>query len=304
MAMRVATFAVSDQMIAAALRTQATMANQQIQQASGQISQDFGGLGSSSERVINLQVSVTRSQSYVDAASLADSKVQVMYSAVGSMTDIITNLRSLLTAGSLSSSTQSATIVQSAQDMMQQMAGLLNTQYNGEYVFGGAQTNTAPVDLTDPTYVADTASATTADTSYYQGDSQLASVRVSDNQTVSYGVTADNSAFEQAMRALKLVATSSPLTSATLTSALSLASSALDATSAVQTKLSNAASAMETASAQQTDYQSFAKTLGDSLTSVDVAAVTAQLATYQAQLTASYSAISKVQSMDLASYLH
>ncbi len=177
---------------------------------------------------------------------------------------------------------------------MQQMAGLLNTQYNGEYVFGGAQTNTAPVDLTDPTYVADTASATTADTSYYQGDSQLASVRVSDNQTVSYGVTADNSAFEQAMRALKLVATSSPLTSATLTSALSLASSALDATSAVQTKLSNAASAMETASAQQTDYQSFAKTLGDSLTSVDVAAVTAQLATYQAQPTASYSAISKV----------
>lgn len=304
MAMRVATFAVSDQMIAAALRTQATMANQQIQEASGQISQDFGGLGSSSERVINLQVSVTRSQSYVDAASLADSKVQVMYSAVGSMTDIITNLRSLLTAGSLSSSTQSATIVQSAQDMMQQMAGLLNTQYNGEYVFGGAQTNTAPVDLTDPTYAADTASATTADTSYYQGDSQLASVRVSDNQTVSYGVTADNSAFEQAMRALKLVATSSPLTSATLTSALSLASSALDATSAVQTKLSNAASAMETASAQQTDYQSFAKTLGDSLTSVDVAAVTAQLATYQAQLTASYSAISKVQSMDLASYLH
>ncbi len=94
MAMRVATFAVSDQMIAAALRTQATMANQQIQQASGQISQDFGGLGSSSERVINLQVSVTRSQSCVDAASLADSKVQVMYSAVGSMTDIITNLRS------------------------------------------------------------------------------------------------------------------------------------------------------------------------------------------------------------------
>lgn len=304
MAMRVATFAISDQMITAALRTQSTMANQQIQEASGLVSQDFGGLGSTSQRVINLQVSVTRSQSYVDSGALADSKVQVMYSAVGSMTDIITNLRSLLTGASLNSSTDSATIVQSAQDMMQQMAGLMNTQYNGEYVFGGARTDTAPVDLTDPTYAADAASATTADTSYYQGDSQLASVRVSDSETVTYGVTADNSGFEQAMRALKLVATSSPLSSTTLNDALALASSALDATSAVQTKLSNAASAIETAGSRQTDYQSFAKTLGSSLTDVDVAAVTAQLSTYQAQLTASYSAIAKVQSLNLASYLH
>lgn len=38
MAMRVATFGISEQMIAAALRTQSTMANQQIQEASGQVS--------------------------------------------------------------------------------------------------------------------------------------------------------------------------------------------------------------------------------------------------------------------------
>eukprot|EP01035_Chromulina_nebulosa_P042364 gene42364-57347_t len=55
-------------MIAAALRTQSTMANQQIQEASGYISSDFGGLGATSQQVINLQVSVTRSQSYVSAA--------------------------------------------------------------------------------------------------------------------------------------------------------------------------------------------------------------------------------------------
>ena len=36
---------------------------------------------------------------------------------------------------------------------------------------------------------------------------------------------------------------------------------------------------------------------------LDVAAVTAQLSTYQAQLTASYAAISKIQSLNLASYL-
>ena len=81
--MRVATFAISDQMIAAALRTQSVMANQQIQESSGLVSEDFAGLGSSSQRVLNLQVSVTRAQTYIDAATLANNKVQVMYSVVG-----------------------------------------------------------------------------------------------------------------------------------------------------------------------------------------------------------------------------
>ncbi|WP_315835673.1 flagellin [Bradyrhizobium prioriisuperbiae] len=303
MAMRVATFAINDQMITAALRTQATMANQQIQEASGLISSDFAGLGATAQHVINLQVSVARSQSYIDASSLADSKVQVMYSAVGSMADVITNFRSLLTGASLSSATGSASTIQSAQAMMEQIAGLMNTQYNGEYVFSGGRTDTAPVDLSDSTYAANTASASTPDTSYYQGDSQAASVRVSDSQTISYGVTADNTGFEEALRALKLVANSSSLDSTTISQALALASTALDDTSVVQTKLANAASAIETASSGQTEYQSYLKTLGTSLTSVDVAAVTAQLSTYQAQLTASYSAIAKIQGLNLASYL-
>jgi flagellar hook-associated protein 3 FlgL len=117
-------------------------------------------------------------------------------------------------------------------------------------------------------------------------------------------VTADNTAFEQALRAMNLVANNSPLSTATLTEALNLTTSAVDAVGVVSSHISSSASAVETASSYQTDYQSFAKDLGSNLTSVDVAAVTAQLSTYQAQLTASYAAISKIQSLDLATYLH
>ncbi|MDR3468611.1 MAG: flagellin [Xanthobacteraceae bacterium] len=301
MVMRVATFAQSDQMIAAALRTQAVMANEQIQESSGLTSSDLAGYGSDSQRVVNLQVSVTRSQSYIDSASLADSKVQVMYSAVGSMTDIITSLRSQLSAATTGSSSETASVINSAQQMLTEMGSLLNTQYDGEYVFGGASTSTAPVDLSS--FSSGTGSTTTADTSYYKGDHEVASVRVADDQTVSYGVTADNSAFEQVMRVLKFVANSSSLSSTDITNALNLASNALDATTTVQAKLSNSASQIEAASSRQSDYQSYAKTLSSDLTSVDVAAVTAQLSTYQSQLTASYSAISKIQSLSLASYL-
>jgi flagellar hook-associated protein 3 FlgL len=244
---------------------------------------------------------VTRAQSYIDSATLADSKVQVMYSAVGSMTDLITQLRSQLSAATTGSSTETASVISSAQQMLQEMGSLLNTKYDGQYVFGGGDTATEPADMTS--FSSGTGSLTTADTSYYKGDGETASVRVGDDQTVSYGVNADNSAFEQTMRVLKYVANSSTLSSSDITQALDLASSALDATSIVQSKLSSSASQIEAASSRQTDYQSYAQTLSGDLTNVDVAAVTAQISTYQAQLSASYSAIAKIQGLSLASYL-
>ena len=301
MMMRVATFAQSEQMISSALRVQSVMANEQVQESSGLQSEDFGGYGSGAGRVINLQVSVTRAQSYIDASNLADNKVQAMYSAVGSVTDIITQLRTQLSAATTGSSTATASVINYAQQAISQMQGLLNTQYDGEYVFSGARTDTSPVNLSS--YDTGTGSLTTSDTSYYKGDSEIASVRVSDSQSVPYGVTADNPAFEQVMRLLKYVGNSTTLSSSDISQALDLASNALDATSTVQAKLSTSASQIESASTNQSDYQNFAKTLSTNLTSVDVAAVTAQLSTYQAQLTASYSAIAKIQSMNLASYL-
>jgi flagellar hook-associated protein 3 FlgL len=301
MEMRVATFAQSDQMITSALRTQSIMANEQIEESSGVKSEDFAGYGSDTQSIINLQISVSRAETYIDAATQADSKVQVMYSAVGSVTDLITNLRSDLSAATTGSSSDTSSLISSAQDMLQEMGSILNTQYDGQYVFSGASTSTAPVDLTS--FDSGTGSLSTADTSYYQGDDQIASVQVSDDQTVDYGVTADNSAFEQVMRVLKYIANSSSLSSSDISSAASVASNALDAVSIVQSKLSDASSQIEEASSEQTSYKNYASTFGSDLTSVDVAAVTAQMSTYQSQLTASYAAIAKIDSMNLASYL-
>ncbi|MGC2778631.1 MAG: flagellin [Bradyrhizobium sp.] len=301
MTMRIATFSNSDQMISSALRTQATMANLQVQEASGLKSEYLAEYGADTQHVVNLQVSVTRAQSYIDAATLADSKVQVMYSAVGQVSDIVSQLRTALSAASSGSSTGTTSAISSAQQLLQQMAGVLNTQYDGQYLFGGARTSTAAVDTS--TFATGTGSLTTADTSYYQGDSELGSVRVSDGQSVTYGVTADNAAFEEVMRVLKFVANGSSLSGTDITAALKVADQAVDDVATVQAKLSDAASRIEGAKSQQTDFKSYAESLATDLTSVDVAAVTAQLSTYQAQLTASYSAISKIQSVNLASYL-
>ena len=52
------------------------------------------------QKVIHLQVLVTQSKSYESAASSADDRVQVMYSAVGSIVDLLSNDKSQLTSAS------------------------------------------------------------------------------------------------------------------------------------------------------------------------------------------------------------
>lgn len=302
MVARVATFALNDSMISAALRTQAKISERQIQTASGKVSADYGGLGATSKKVIDLQVSISQSKDYEDAASSADNRVQAMYSATGSIVDLLSSYKSELTSAISASGNDTSSLSSAAAGFMSEMASLLNTQYGGRYLFAGSRTETAPVDLSA---YSNTTSATDADTSYYTGDDQLASVKVSDSQYITYGATASNPAFEKAMRAFSMIAnaTSSPIDSSTLSDALDLATTALDGVTGVQTKLSLSATQLERAVSNQQTYQSDASTLSDSLTNVDVAAVTAEISTYQAQLEASYSAISKIQSLRLSDYL-
>lgn len=301
MSMRVATFAVTDQMVSGALRTEATMANMEVQESSGIESSYSAGYGTDTQHVVNLQVSVTRAQSYVDAATLADSKTQVMWSSVGQVSDIVSSLKTALSAASTGSSTEVASAVSTAQQLLQQMGGILNTQYDGQYVFGGGKTSTPAVDLSS--YQSGAGSLDTSDSSYYEGDDEVSSVRVSASQTVNYGVTADDPALEEVMRVLKFVANSSNMSTSDISSALNLADSAVDDVATLQAKVSSASSQISTASSAQSEFMSYAQSLDTNLTSVDVAAITARLSSYQAQLTASYTAISKVQSLNLASYL-
>lgn len=301
MVMRVATFALSGSMIESALRTQAEIATRQIQESSGKVSADYGGLGAKSKQVIDLQVSVARSSNYEDAATSADNRVEAMYSATGSVADLLSNFKAQLTSAS-GASADTSSLATIAQGDMEDLASLLNTQYGGRYLFAGSKTESAPVDLSG---YSNTTSTTTADTSYYNGDDKIAAAKVSDSQTIKYGVTADNSAFEKAMRAFSMIAnaTSSPIDSATISSALDLTTSALDGVTGVQTQLSLHATQLERAVSTQQDYQSYASSLSSTLTDVDVAAVTAEVSTYQSQLEASYSALSKILSLKLSDYL-
>jgi flagellar hook-associated protein 3 FlgL len=302
---RVATFASADRMVAAALRSQSQMNTAQLQLASGLVSPDYGGLGARSRQVLDLQSAVARAQSYADAADAADRRVTTMSTALTAMADILTSFRAQLTAATGPDGAGNADVLRATvQGLMDDFAAKLNTQYAGQYVFGGGRTDVKPVDLDAPGYPPATATSP-ADTSYYQGDHEVTAVQVSEEQVIRYGITADNSAFEQALRAFSMIvnSTGSTIDTATLTAASNLVVSAVDGVTAVHSTLAAQAAAMERAAMSQADTRDLAKSMVDDLTAVDVAAVTAQLSGYEAQLQASYAALGKIQGLRLADYL-
>ncbi|MDC7786777.1 flagellin [Rhodoplanes sp. TEM] len=304
---RVATFALSGKMIDTALRTQARNSELMLQQASGEISTDFGGLGSSSRRVLEMQTAITQSKAYAESATNAVSRIEIMYSSLTQMSDLLTTLQSSVTgatdAGTLDEGTI-ASLTTAMGEYLEEFAAQLNTQYEGRYLFSGSMIDTAPVDL--DSYPAQSVPSS-ASFDYYKGNDEITSVRVSTEQVVEYGVTAESEAFEKALRAFSIMANlpsgTSSIDTDTLNEVLTLTKEAMSGVTTIQTKLSINANRLESVVDSQEAFQEQATSLESTLTDVDVAAAAAELSTRQTQLEAAYSAIAKIQSLSLADYL-
>jgi len=274
------------------------------QEATGLVSETYSGLGGvATSQLLNLQSSVTEADNYSSNASTAGTRTQAMYTAVGSMISALTSLKTTISAAL--SATDNSTLSTSAEAILTDLAGDMNTQVGSDYVFSGAKTGTAAVDLTNyPSSVP--VSSTTTDTSYYQGDDTVASTMVSGNQSIAYGVTADNSSFEQALRAAAMATESvsgGSTDTTTLQAAFALASTALDGLSNVQEEISDTSSRLTAVQTSQTTFVTQMNSMISNIENVDTAAASANVSAYQTQLEASYSALAIVLKVSLTNYL-
>ncbi|MDY0240603.1 MAG: flagellin [Rhodospirillaceae bacterium] len=301
---RISTFNINTMSIGGALKVQSEWAKAEMQQSSGLVSQNFIGLSTDSRTVLSLSREIEQAQSWAAAATDAQGRTEVMYSAIGAMTDVMTNLRTTISAAI--SSPDNSSLLKAAQTMKDSLLSQMNKQYNGLHLFAGSNTDEAPVDVSS--YPSSSPyDATVADTSYYTGDDTTLSVRISSEQTVSYGVTANNPAFEKALRAVEAViqaATSSSTgLTAALQSALTVANQATTELSNLQADVSISASSLKNAAMAQTTYVTLLKTSLSDVKNVDAAEVAVRVATLQTQLTASYSAVSDIAKMSLVKFL-
>lgn len=296
---RVATFAMNRQMLDATMQTQTRMANMQLQEASGLVSTDYGGLGSDARKLIDLEVTATRSARYEASAKSASSDVDAIYAVMQSVVDLLGSLRSQVVAaqGASTADTSLTALETSAKSSMEELASLLNTKLADRYLFAGDNTQTQPVNAT--TLLA----ATDPDGSYYEGSATALSAKVSDQQVVSYGATANDPAFSAAFSAMSKLANATTMTSEELTAAYDQLVGAIDGVADIQGSISVSAIVLDRASAHQQDLNAFYSEQIVSLRDVDITEIAARLTAYETQLQASYSAIAKLQALSLTDYL-
>lgn len=135
--------------------TQRAIADLQLQIATEQRSQVYRGLGTDTDRLINMENEVTRIERYQNGNDVAMVRLNTMSTALSSARDSMTLFRDQLLdfsgqdLNNLSPEDQTAldNIQQAAFQAMKDLQYYMNSKADGRFVFSGGRTSTAPVEL-------------------------------------------------------------------------------------------------------------------------------------------------------------
>jgi flagellar hook-associated protein 3 FlgL len=305
MTTRIATIALQNQILGRVLDTQSRLADAQIQVSSGKTAQTFSGLSGQANKLVSLETTHLRTQRFIDNNNNVIERLQAMENNVAAIFDAATEVRTLIVAALNSSGGTAVPLPTEATSQLNEVANLLNEQFDGRYLFAGSMTGTQPVDLTAFSAPAPSTYPTSADTTYYQGDSLQLAVHADVNNDVTYGVTADEAGFEEIIRALRLAstATMNPVDTARLDEALRVINQAIDDLPAIRSRIGVTISMLEDVNGKHDDFQIFTEKSIIDIGQVDVAAAMTRLASEQTLLEASYLTVSRLFAVSLVTYL-
>ena len=181
-------FAPFGQLIANAQATHTQLDKLTNQASTGLIADNYAGLGSGASVSLDLRPQINNLQTWQNNVDAATGRMSVTQSALTQIQSIASNFYSQL--NNLNSVNAGAvdTIAASARDALQQVAGLLDTQDGGTYVFAGQDSGNPPIP--DPDNILSSGFYTQINTAV----SGLATNGTAATATATFNVAASNAA--------------------------------------------------------------------------------------------------------------
>lgn len=305
--MRVTDFAQQNFIFAQIQALQSRAAEQNIAITSGKVTQRYSGISSESRRLVSIEATHVRITRFVSNNELVDQRLQTMESSVSQLVDIASSFRTELVGALNSNNATVSGIDTKAADLLQQAAGILNIDFDGRYLFAGSKTNTTPVDLTATGFVVPPSTyPSSADTNYYLGDNTTLAAQAGPDLSLSYGIRADESAFEKLIRSLNLVSTAvvapNPDT-ARLNEGLRLAEEAVTELAQVVSRIGVTRSAIDTANKGHQETLLYAEESIGEIANTDLAKAITILTGDRASLEASFATLAQMRSISLINFL-
>jgi flagellar hook-associated protein 3 FlgL len=225
-------------------------------------------------------------------------RLQLMDGALGSVVDIASRARTALVQrldGGLGADVPLDVMLDG---LVADLAAALNARQDGQYLFAGSRTDTAPVAIPDPP-------PTVADPSlYYRGDSVRLTARAEAGLELAYGVTADAAPIAGLVAALgQARAAHLAGDEAGLATAMAGLTTALDGVVGLRAGVGIAAERLETVAEGQRTALLYLDEIVSGIEDADLAAVLTRIAADQAVLEAGYAVTGKLAGLSLADYL-
>lgn len=147
---RIANNASTTQLVRYLMRTQQSINKTQVQLTSDKVSQNYAGIARESQRLVGLENSTSLIERFTRNNELMDLRLQLTETALSGAEQTISDFRQALldfTNVDQTDETEVANMQDIAFRSLRSLAGHLNTDINGEFLFAGSRTTTQPVDI-------------------------------------------------------------------------------------------------------------------------------------------------------------
>jgi len=293
--MRMDPFYVSN-MVSSLDQTQVTQQQISAEMSSGSRVNSLSDDPVASGQNVTLLNQIQQDDSFTTSSSLVTGQLQVADTTLGSVVTQLTSAVSMATSannGTLNASNIKS-IANELSGVLTEVQSLANTSYQGQYIFGGAQTATAPFT---------TSTNATPNTTTYSGDQNVNYLETPNGQKIQLNIpgsqvflgTGTNSVFS-ALNSLIADYSSGTVNTSQAVQDTEALSTALGYVSQQRVNIDNSISQITAASDATTNVKLQLTTAQSTLMQADVASLSTQLSLSKTQQTALESMISTMDS--------
>jgi flagellar hook-associated protein 3 FlgL len=317
---RVATLAQQQLITSNALRTQRNVSELQVQVASGKKTQAFSGIADDAGRLVNLKSELSQAEQFIQNITITEKRLDLMAFALDQIEEIARKARTDFAGAINGSAADDIQLSLLAQASLDQVVEILNSKDDSRFLFAGGAVETKPVNLSNAAYTAPAPGSPptfvqTVETGYYQGDSIVQSTRADDGFNVSYGIKADEVAFEKLIRTLDNVSNvtfTDPITTEEKTflrDAITEMTELLENNGTDKTLTDLRADigldrvVLDSLKNKHTNFLQFAQDSISEIENVNTAEAVSLLNFEQVQLEASFTTIARIQTLSLSNFL-
>jgi flagellar hook-associated protein 3 FlgL len=284
------------------MSTQTNLVKLQSQITSGKQATTFFELQASRQidNVMSIESQMGNINDSLISNSLIVDRLSMMDQAFSELIELMTLTKSqLITRRSSIGSVMNFS--QIAKSSLSAVKYILNTEFEGRYLFSGSRTTTMPVgDIENITNVIN--QAPTAN--YYNGDDTVLSANITSTININYGIKANDPAFQNLIACLNTVLVGEKTgDDAEFGTALEYLDKAYDQVIELRSQNGNFASTVLNVNNQYTNTLLYTKQTLARLTDTDLPSATASLYSQDAILRASYATLSRLTSTSLNDYL-